>query len=40
MGGRLWVRHAQHDYASMLLARGEPTDKQRARELMAELPTS
>jgi eukaryotic-like serine/threonine-protein kinase len=39
MGGRPWVSHTQHDYANMLLSRGEPNDKQQALDLMAEAPT-
>jgi hypothetical protein len=38
MGGRPWVCHARHDYGSMLLAHGEPTDSRRALELMAKAP--
>jgi DNA-binding SARP family transcriptional activator len=36
MGARPALAHSQHDYARMLLARGEPGDKERARELLAE----
>jgi DNA-binding SARP family transcriptional activator/tetratricopeptide (TPR) repeat protein len=33
MGARPWVAHAEHDYARMLVARGEPGDRERALEL-------
>jgi predicted ATPase len=33
MGARPWVAHTEGDYARMLLARGEPGDRERAREL-------
>jgi tetratricopeptide (TPR) repeat protein len=33
-GGRPWLAHAQEDYAGMLLARTEPGDRDRARELL------
>ena len=36
MGARPWHAHAQHDLASMLLARGEPGDRERANVLLAE----
>ena len=36
MGARPWHAHAQHDLASMLLARGEPGDHERANVLLAE----
>jgi DNA-binding SARP family transcriptional activator/tetratricopeptide (TPR) repeat protein len=32
----LWVAHTQHDYARMLLLRGRPDDRDRARELLDE----
>jgi DNA-binding SARP family transcriptional activator len=35
MGSRPWVAHTQHDYARMLLARGESEDRARARELLS-----
>jgi DNA-binding SARP family transcriptional activator/tetratricopeptide (TPR) repeat protein len=34
-GGRPWLAHTQADYASMLLARAQPGDPERARELTA-----
>jgi len=34
-GGQPWLAHAQEDYAGMLLARAEPGDRERARELIA-----
>jgi hypothetical protein len=30
----LWVAHAQHDYARMLIRRGDATAAKRARELL------
>ena len=36
MGARPWLAHAQHDLAGMLLARGEPGDRERASGLLAE----
>jgi DNA-binding SARP family transcriptional activator len=39
MGGRPWVGHTQRDYATMLLARDEPTDRQLALELIADALT-
>jgi tetratricopeptide (TPR) repeat protein len=30
----LWVAYTQHDYARMLLLRGRPGDRERARELL------
>jgi hypothetical protein len=35
MGARPWSGHTQHDYARMLLERGESTDRERALELIA-----
>ena len=35
MGARPWSSHTQHDYARMLLVRGESTDRERALELIA-----
>jgi tetratricopeptide (TPR) repeat protein len=35
MGARPWSSHTQHDYARMLLVRGESTDGERALELIA-----
>ena len=35
MRARPWVAHAQHDFASMLVARGDAGDAERAAELMA-----
>jgi tetratricopeptide (TPR) repeat protein len=40
MGARPWVAHTQHDYANMLLARDEASDRERARELIAEALTT
>jgi tetratricopeptide (TPR) repeat protein len=36
LGARPWLAHSQHDYARMLLARNQPGDRERARELLAE----
>jgi tetratricopeptide (TPR) repeat protein len=36
MRGRPWIAHTQHEYAAMLLARGRPGDRERARALLAE----
>jgi tetratricopeptide (TPR) repeat protein len=36
MGTPPWLAHSQHDYAAMLLARGEPGDRKRAGELVHE----
>jgi DNA-binding SARP family transcriptional activator len=33
-GGRPWLAHTQSDYARMLLARGTPQDRERARDLL------
>jgi class 3 adenylate cyclase/tetratricopeptide (TPR) repeat protein len=33
-GSRPWVAHTQHDYAHMLVARGEPGDRDKALELL------
>jgi DNA-binding SARP family transcriptional activator/tetratricopeptide (TPR) repeat protein len=35
MGARPWLAHTQHDHARMLLARGMPGDRDRARQLLA-----
>jgi DNA-binding SARP family transcriptional activator/tetratricopeptide (TPR) repeat protein len=40
MGARPWVAHTYHDYASMLTARDESTDRERALELIAEALTT
>jgi uncharacterized protein HemY len=40
MGARPWVAHTQHDYARMLLARDETSDRERALELIAEAVTT
>jgi tetratricopeptide (TPR) repeat protein len=34
IGARPWLAHAQEDYARMLLARDDPGDRERSRELM------
>jgi DNA-binding SARP family transcriptional activator/tetratricopeptide (TPR) repeat protein len=34
-GGQPWLAHTQSDYARMLLARGRPGDRERARDLTA-----
>jgi tetratricopeptide (TPR) repeat protein len=36
MGARPWLAHTQHDFARLLLARGEASDRDRARELASE----
>jgi tetratricopeptide (TPR) repeat protein len=36
MGARPWVAHTQFNYAQMLLARGEPGDREKARGLLQE----
>jgi len=36
MGARPWVAHTQHDYGKMLLARGEPGDREKAQALLAQ----
>ncbi|KKK82898.1 hypothetical protein LCGC14_2798790, partial [marine sediment metagenome] len=36
MGARPWVAQTQHDYASMLLARDEPGDREKALELLTQ----
>jgi DNA-binding SARP family transcriptional activator len=36
MKARPWLAHAQHDFAAMLLARGDAGDSERARGLFAE----
>jgi DNA-binding SARP family transcriptional activator/tetratricopeptide (TPR) repeat protein len=36
IGSSLWIAHTQHDYARMLLRRGRPEDRRRARELLDE----
>src|SRR4029434_3881584 len=33
-GARPWLAHAQHDYAIMLLARGQPEDRTQAMSLL------
>ena len=33
MGARPWLAHTRHDYAGMLLARGDPRDRDRMRDL-------
>jgi tetratricopeptide (TPR) repeat protein len=35
MGARPWLAHTQYDYGRMLLARGQPGDRQWAEELLA-----
>ena len=40
MGARPWLSHTQHDHARMLLARGAPTDVERALGLIAEARTT
>jgi hypothetical protein len=32
----LWIAHTQHDYARMLLARGQPHDNDNALELLKQ----
>jgi hypothetical protein len=34
MGARPWLAHTQHQYACMLLARGQPADRNRALALI------
>ena len=34
IGARVALAHTQHDYAAMLLARGEPGDRERAMDLL------
>jgi len=36
MGARPWTAHTQHEFARMLLARGQARDRDRARELVGE----
>jgi DNA-binding NarL/FixJ family response regulator len=36
MGARPWLAHTQHDYAAMLLARGQPEDRTQAMTLLEE----
>ena len=36
MGARPWVAHTQRDYARMLINRGAPGDREKARHLLAE----
>ncbi|MEE8278444.1 MAG: tetratricopeptide repeat protein, partial [Thermoanaerobaculia bacterium] len=36
MGARPWVARTQHDYADMLLRRGEPGDREKALELLTQ----
>jgi DNA-binding SARP family transcriptional activator len=40
MGARPWLAHTQYDYGLMLLARGEPGDREQAHELLASAGTS
>ena len=40
MGARPWVAHTKHDYARMLAARDETTDRERALEQSAEALTT
>jgi eukaryotic-like serine/threonine-protein kinase len=40
MGARPWVSHTQHYYATMLLARDAPADRERALELVAAALTT
>ena len=35
MGARPWVAYTQYDYATMLLARNQPGDQEKAQELLA-----
>jgi len=32
----LWIAHTQHDYARMLLRRGHPGDRHKARQLLKQ----
>jgi hypothetical protein len=34
MGTRPWLAHAQHEHSTMLLARGDARDRQRAQALL------
>ena len=34
MGARPWLAHTQYDYATMLLARNQPGDREKAQELL------
>ena len=36
MGARPWVAHTEHEYALMLIQRGGPGDRKRARDLLAK----
>jgi tetratricopeptide (TPR) repeat protein len=40
IGARPWVAHTQDDYARMLLARGEPGDREHAHELLDAATTT
>jgi class 3 adenylate cyclase/tetratricopeptide (TPR) repeat protein len=40
LGTRPWLAHTQYDYASMLLARADPGDRERARDLVASAEAS
>lgn len=40
MGARPWTVHAQHDYARMLLARGQPGDHRKAGDLLEHALTT
>jgi hypothetical protein len=40
MGARPWAAHTKHDYARMLAARDETTDRERALELSANALTT
>jgi hypothetical protein len=33
IGARPWLAHTQHDYAEMLVARGQAADRDRAEQL-------
>jgi hypothetical protein len=34
IGARPWLAHTQHDFARMLIARDEPSDRERAQEFL------
>ena len=38
IGSRPWIAHTQFAYAEMLLARGEPADREKARALLSDAP--
>jgi DNA-binding SARP family transcriptional activator len=40
MGALPWLAHTQYDYGRALLARGQPRDRERARELLASAKAS